>query len=596
MEMLDALGDWKRTHNLGQLRGTDVGQEVVLMGWVQTYRDHGGVIFIDLRDKHGISQVVFDPKVDQQIHDRADAIRTEWVIAVQGKVVHRPEGMVNPNMPTGEIDVVASELKILNISETVPFLIEDGVNVREEVRLRYRYLDLRRPEVQKRLIDRARGVKWIRDYLGEAQFVDVETPFLTKSTPEGARDYLVPSRLYPGRFFALPQSPQIFKQLLMVSGFERYYQVVRCMRDEDPRADRQPEFTQIDMELSFVSQDDIIELIEGLLAGLWKVLKGVEIPTPFPKLTYKEAIARFGIDRPDTRFGLELYELSEVLKGTDYKFFEQALDKGGIIKGINAKDCAKLSRKDTDTLTHALQAYGATGLTVLRIREDAWQGPAAKYIPEKHRAELIKLMDVEVGDMLMILGDKPQVVNDSLAHLRLMLAEKLELIDPERLDFLWVMDFPLFEWHEDDQRFYSMHHPFTSPRDEDIPLLDTDPAAARANAYDVVLNGTELGGGSIRNHQAPVQAKLFELLGIGEEEARAKFGFLLDALSYGAPPHGGLALGLDRIMQLLLGGTSIRDVIAFPKTQNAACLMTDAPSEVSEDQLGELYLKLDIDR
>lgn len=601
---LDVLGQWRRTHNCGELREGDVGREVILMGWVQNYREHKEVVFFDLRDRWGVTQVVYNPGLEERVLERARRVRNEFVIAIAGKVELRPEGAENKDRPTGRIEIAGRDLRVLNTCKTVPFIIADsvkeallesGVRSSEEVRLKYRFLDLRRAQMQERLIKRHRAIRVIRDYFDARGFVDVETPFLTKSTPEGARDYLVPARNQPGRFFALPQSPQIFKQILMVAGFDRYYQIVRCMRDEDLRADRQPEFTQIDVEMSFPRPEDIFELIEGMLAAVWREVKGVEITTPFPRLSYEEAVNRFGIDRPDTRFGLELHDLTDLLAQSDYRFFQEAAAGGGVIKGICAPGLAGLSRKETDDLTKSMYDYGAKGLTSFRLRPEGWHGPAIKYFSEDQLAELKRRMAIEPGDLILIMADKPKVVHEALAALRVMLAERLGLLDQNKLDFLWVVDFPAFEWSEQDKRFYSMHHPFTSPREEDLPLLDAEPGRVRANAYDVVLNGVELGGGSLRIHRQDIQQKVFKTLGIGEEEQKEKFGFLLEALEFGAPPHGGIALGLDRIIMLLLDAPNLREVIAFPKTQTASCPMTGAPSPVSPEQLAELHLELKSD-
>ena len=604
--MLDPLGNWKRTHHCGELRTADIGQEVCLMGWVQNYRDHAEILFFDLRDRWGVTQAIVDPKsAPAALYQKAKAVRNEWVIAVKGKVEPRPEGAVKEERKTGGIEVRVSEVKALNTCQVTPFmvadevkesLIQDAAKVTEEVRLRYRFLDLRRAEMQSRILNRHRAVALIRRYFDANGFVDVETPFLTRSTPEGARDYLVPSRLNPGKFYALPQSPQLFKQLLMVAGLDRYYQIVRCMRDEDLRADRQPEFTQIDAELSFVEPEDIFPLIEGLLAVIWKGIKGVEIALPFPRLTYDEAVSKYGIDRPDTRFGLLLNDLTGLLGKSEYRFFNEAVEQGGVIKGICAKGGAALSRTETDKLTFELKAFGAKGLTAIRLRDNGWQGPAVKYFSEAQLAGLRQALAAEPGDLVLMMADRPKIVHQALAELRRLVAEKMDLIPKGQLNFLWVVDFPLLEWNEQDQRFYAMHHPFTAPKDEDLARLDTDPGSVRAKAYDVVLNGVELGGGSIRSHQAQVQSKVLSALGIGEAEAQQKFGFLLNALSFGAPPHGGIALGLDRIIMLLLGCSSIRDVIAFPKTQTATDLMCDAPAEVDPAQLRELHIKLDLDR
>jgi len=601
---LDSQGEWKRTHNCGELTEKDMDKQVLLMGWVQNYREHKEVVFFDLRDRYGVTQVVFNPGIEEAVLQKARHVRNEWVIAARGKVILRPEGAENPDRPTGKIEIEGSDLRVYNTCKTVPFIIADsvkeamlesGVRTSEEVRLKYRFLDLRRAQMQDRMIKRHKAIKTVRDFFDARGFIEVETPFLTRSTPEGARDFLVPARTMPGSFYALPQSPQLFKQMLMVSAFDRYYQIARCMRDEDLRADRQPEFSQIDVEMSFIQPEDIFELIEGMLAAVWKEVKGVEIKTPFPRLTYDEAIARFGTDRPDTRFGMELVDLTDLMCRSDYRFFSEAAKAGGVIKGICGKGMASISRKETDDLTRFTYDYGAKGLTSFRLRDQGWHGPAVKYFSQDQLAQLQKRLGVEPGDLVMIMADRPEVVHGSLAALRVHIATQQGLIDPARLDFLWVVDFPAFEWSEEDKRFYAMHHPFTSPRDEDLELLETDPAKVRSKAYDVVLNGCELGGGSIRMHRTDLQARVFKALGITEEEAGEKFGFLMEALEFGAPPHGGIALGLDRLIMLLVGAQSIREVIAFPKTQTGACLLTRAPSGVAPAQLKELGLKIVLD-
>ncbi len=590
---LDELGEWQRTVECGAPRQSDIGREVTVMGWVDGRRDHGGVVFVDLRDRSGILQVVFNPEENRAAHDAAGAIRGEYVIAARGTVRQRPPETLNPNLATGEVEVMADEVRILNESETPPFMIEDGTGVGEATRLKYRYLDLRRPEMQEKLMFRHRLTKAIRDYLDGAGYVEVETPILTKSTPEGARDYLVPSRVNLGNFFALPQSPQLFKQLLMVAGLDRYFQIVKCFRDEDLRADRQPEFTQVDIEASFVTPEQIYALVEGLLEAAFAV-SGIEISTPFPRLTYADAIGRYGIDRPDTRFGLELADVTEILRTAELRVFREAAEKGGLIKALAIPEGSRLSRKDLDTLPDEVAQFGAKGIAWARITEEGWQSPIAKFLTEEHRKQVEQATGAGVGSVVMFSADKAKVVNDSLAHLRVTLAERLGMIPQGKNSLLWVTDFPLFEYSEEEKRAVAIHHPFTAPRDEDLEHLESDPLSVRSRAYDVVWNGTELGGGSIRIHRMDVQQRVFEQLGIGEEEARSKFGFLLDALSYGAPPHGGIALGLDRLAMLLSGGSSIRDVIAFPKTQRAVCSMTEAPSEVSPRQLRELGLKIDV--
>ncbi len=591
---LDLLSDWQRTHDCGSLSREDVGEKVVLMGWVHRRRDHGGLIFVDLRDRWGITQVVFNPERNNLSHGKAEGLRSEYVIAVEGEVIPRPEGMVNQDMHTGEIEVIVDEIRLLNTSLTPPFSIDEreSVDVAEAVRLKYRYLDLRRETLMGNMILRSEVSRNVRDFLYGEGFLEIETPFLTKSTPEGARDYLVPSRINPGRMFALPQSPQLFKQILMISGYDRYFQIVHCFRDEDLRADRQPEFTQIDVEIAFVTADMLFEVMERMMVGIFKVALDVDVKPPFPRLTYKDAVARYGLDRPDTRFEMELVDLSDTLGRTEAKIFSKTVDGGGKIKGITVKGGAGMSRKDLDVLTEYVAIYGAKGLAWFKSSPDGWQSPLAKFIDDDAKNEVSQVAGFEAGDLLLVIAGESGMVNESLGQLRVHLARQLDLIPTDRYNFCWIVDFPLFEYDSDEERFVSMHHPFTSPLEEDIPLLESDPGSVRARAYDLVLNGSEIGGGSIRIHTEDVQSRVFELLKIGPEEATEKFGFLLEALQYGAPPHGGIAFGLDRIIMILTDADSIRDVIPFPKTQKTLCLMTGAPNQVDQQQLTELGLKL----
>ncbi|MBU1571517.1 MAG: aspartate--tRNA ligase [Proteobacteria bacterium] len=590
--MTDMLGKMRRTHNCCELGRGDAGREVVLMGWVQRRRDHGGVIFVDLRDREGITQVVSNPDLNKEVHEKAHAIRSEFVIGITGKVEKRPEGMTNPNLKTGEIEVFATELKILNPANTPPFLIEDTVDVSENIRLKYRHIDLRRPNIQKNLILRHRAAASVRQYLNGLGFIDIETPVLTKSTPEGARDYLVPSRVNPGMFYALPQSPQLFKQLLMISGFDRYYQIVRCFRDEDLRADRQPEFTQIDLEMSFVGEEDVMGIAEGMINTLFKEVFDKSIEIPFERLSYAEAIDRFGLDKPDLRFGLELKEISDIVKTSGFKVFANVVEKGGIVKVLNAKGCFEFSRKEIDDLTEFAAVYKAKGLAWVKVKEDGWQSPIAKFFTDDEKEKLAKRIDMETGDLVFFVADQPKIANDALGHLRNHLAGRLNLVDENEFRFLWVTQFPMMEYDENEKRYQAMHHPFTAPLEEDYDLIEKNPLAVRSRAYDLVLNGSEIGGGSIRIHQKEMQEKIFAALGMTPESYNEKFGFLLSALDSGAPPHGGIAFGFDRLIMMLCGGTSIRDVIAFPKTQKAACLLTNAPSETSRAQLDELCLRI----
>jgi aspartyl-tRNA synthetase len=582
----------RRTHSCCELSAAEKGKEVVLMGWVQRRRDHGGVIFVDLRDKNGITQVVFNPDHSADVHAKAHEIRSEYVLGIRGTVSMRPEGMLNPKLVTGEIEVMVDELKILNDAQTPPFPIEDSVEVSELIRLKHRHLDLRRSQLQKNIILRHQVGAAVRNYLNENGFLDIETPVLTASTPEGARDYLVPSRVNPGQFYALPQSPQLFKQLLMISGFERYYQIVRCFRDEDLRAERQPEFTQIDMEMSFVGEEDVMAVAEGLMARVFKVALDKDIPLPFPRMPYNEAMARYGLDKPDTRFDLELKDVSDIVEGSGFKVFASVVKKGGIVKAVNAKGCIGFSRKEIDDLTDFVAVYRAKGLAWIKVKEDEWQSPIAKFFTDAEKADLAARLDMVPGDLVFFVADHPTVTNEALGHLRNHLGKKLGLIDENKFNFLWVTEFPMMEYDEGEKRYQALHHPFTAPFEEDYEKFDTDPLAMRSRAYDLVLNGSEVGGGSIRIHQKAVQDKVFKALGISQEDADKKFGFLLKALDSGAPPHGGIAFGMDRLMMILCNQPSIRDVIAFPKTQKAACLLTEAPSEVSQGQLDELFLRV----
>jgi len=588
----DLLEDMRRTHHCCALGVEDVGKEVVLMGWVQRRRDHGGVIFVDLRDREGITQVVFNPKVDIKVHEKAHAIRNEYVLAVRGRVDGRPEGMVNPSLITGGIEVLVTELKILNTAKTPPFLIEENIDVSEAVRLKYRHLDLRRSHLQNNIITRHKAAESVRIFLNRSGFLDIETPVLTRSTPEGARDYLVPSRVNPRQFYALPQSPQIFKQLLMISGFDRYYQIVRCFRDEDLRADRQPEFTQIDIEMSFIGEGDIIQVSEEMMGALFKDVLGLELKPPFPRLSYADAIGRYGLDRPDTRFGLELKDASDIIEHSGFKLFSSVVKKGGIVKALNAKGCIDFSRKEIDDLTEFVAVYKAKGLAWIKIREDEWQSPIAKFFTDPEKEALARRLDLEPGDLVFFVADQPKIANEALGHLRNHLGRELDLIDENEFRFVWITHFPLMEYDENEKKYQALHHPFTAPLEEDYGLLTDNPTSVRSRAYDLVLNGSEIGGGSIRIHQREVQEKVFEALGLDRKTYETKFGFLLSALDSGAPPHGGIAFGFDRLVMILCRQSSIRDVIAFPKTQKASCLLTQAPSEAGKEQLDELYLRL----
>ncbi len=586
------LPEHKRTFYCGQLRPEHIGQEVVLCGWVHRRRDHGGLVFVDLRDREGIAQVVLSPDSVPEAHAKADLLRAEYVLSVRGTVRRRPEGTENRNLPTGAIEVAASSVAILNESKPIPFALEDDTDVAESVRLKYRYLDLRRPSVQKAFQQRSLLARSTRDYLFENGFIEVETPVLTKSTPEGARDYLVPSRVSPGAFFALPQSPQLFKQILMIAGYDRYAQIVKCFRDEDLRADRQPEFTQIDVEMSFIDREDIFRMMEGLMVRVFRDVIGVEIPRPFPRISYRESMDRFGDDKPDIRFGLEIVDYTRELGDTGFRVFADIAGKGGVIRGITAPGFGEASRTELAALEEVAKIGGARGLSWWKVSATGLASPIAKHFRSDQMEALLAKSGAKPGDLVLVVADELPVVCDSLARLRLHLGEKADLIDRSRYAFLWVTDFPLLEWDKEAGRYAAMHHPFTAPLDEDLPLLDTDPGKVRAKAYDMVLNGAEIGGGSIRIHRRDVQSRMFELLNIGPEEAGRKFGFLLEALEYGAPPHGGIAFGLDRLAMILAGARSLREVIAFPKTQKATCLMTDAPSPVDPKQLRELHIRV----
>ena len=584
----------KRTTYCGLVTEEFLNEKVTLKGWVHNRRDLGGLIFVDLRDREGIVQIVFNPDFSEEALQVAETVRSEYVVEVEGVVTKRDAETINPKIKTGQVEVQVSNIEIINKSETPPFSInEENVNVDENIRLKYRYLDLRRQELAQTFKMRHQTTRSIRQYLDNNGFFDIETPVLTKSTPEGARDYLVPSRVHEGEFYALPQSPQLFKQLLMISGFDKYYQIVKCFRDEDLRADRQPEFTQVDIEMSFVDQEDIIAMGEDMLRKVVKDVKGIDVSGPFPRMTYAEAMDRYGSDKPDTRFGMELINVSQLGKEMNFKVFKDTVDNNGEIKAIVAKDAAdKYTRKDMDALTEFVNIYGAKGLAWVKVVDDGLSGPIARFFEDANVETLKQLTEAKPGDLVMFVADKPNVVAQSLGALRIKLAKELGLIDESKLNFLWVTDWPLLEYDEDAKRYVAAHHPFTSPKREDIEKLDTEPENVQANAYDIVLNGYELGGGSIRIHDGELQQKMFEVLGFTNEQAQEQFGFLLDAFKYGAPPHGGIALGLDRLVMLLTNRTNLRDTIAFPKTASATCLLTDAPGEVSDKQLQELSLRI----
>jgi len=583
----------KRTNTCGELTKKDNNKEVTLCGWLNSRRDHGGIIFIDLRDRYGLTQIVFDPKHEKEAHKKAEHLGREDVLQVKGKVRLRGKGLENPKLKTGEIEVIIDELTILNKAETPPIEIDQRIEINEDMRLKYRYLDLRKPNMQNNLRIRHTAIKAVRDFYDSEGFLEIETPMLAKSTPEGARDYLVPSRVNPGKFFALPQSPQLFKQLLMVSGCDRYFQIVKCFRDEDLRADRQPEFTQIDVEMSFIDEEDIYDIHERLMKDIWKKVLNIDIKIPFKRLTYEDAMDRYGSDKPDTRFGLELVDITDIVKTSAFKVFTDNIKSGGVVKAINVRK-SPLSRKDIDELMEFVKIYGAKGLAWIKVTDSGLESSIVKYFDEKTQKELGKKLKTQKGDLLLFVsGHKHFTVNDALGNLRVHLGKKLGLI-PDNYSFVWVTDFPLVEYDEDEERHMAVHHPFTSPKDEDMELLDKDPSKAKAKAYDLTLNGVEIGGGSIRIHKREVQEKIFSILGISKEEAQQKFGFLLEAFRYGAPPHGGIAFGMDRIVALLTGNESIREVIAFPKTKSAESLMEGSPSDVDDKQLKELHIKLDI--
>lgn len=593
MSKSETLGGWKRTHYCGEVTSKQLGKEIVVMGWVRRSRDHGGVIFIDLWDRTGIVQIVFSPQTSKEIHKKGENLKSEFVVAVKGKVRARPKGTENPSIPTGKIEVVVKESKVLNESSTPPFEM-DAEQVGEDVRLKYRYLDIRREKMQKNLFLRHKVYQAAREYLTKAGFLEIETPFLAGSTPEGARDYLIPSRLTPYSFYALTQSPQLFKQLLMVGGVDKYFQIVRCFRDEDLRKDRQPEFTQIDIEMSFVEREDIMSVSEKLIKNIFEALRH-KIKLPLKRMSYEEAISRYGVDNPDTRFGLELKDITDIAKASDLKIFKQVIEKGGIAKAINVPSGAKeLSLKARNDLIEFVKGFGAGGLAWLEVKTDSMHSPIAKYFKEGQLEQLKKLMGSKAGDLILIVSDNKQITNTTLGGLRVKLADDLGLIRKDSpFNLLWVTDFPLLEYSLEDKTWQFSHHPFTAPMDEDIKLLEKQPEKVRSKAYDVVLNGVEIASGSIRLHSPALQEKVFKAVGIDKNEAKEKFGFLLEALKYGAPPHGGIAFGLDRLMAILSGETTIRDVIAFPKTQKGTCLTTGAPCSVNERQLGELHIKLD---
>ena len=594
--MSESMQGLKRTHRCTEVGVQDIGNKVTVMGWAHKRRDLGGVIFVDMRDRSGIVQVVFNTSLCEETFSKAETIRGEYVLAVTGEVIKRAPETVNPKLTTGEIEIIATDLRILSKSETPPIYIEEDSDVNEAVRLKYRYLDLRRPDMQRNLMIRHKAAKITRDYFAEKGFIEIETPILTKSTPEGARDYLVPSRIHDGKFYALPQSPQLFKQLLMLAGMDRYMQIVKCFRDEDLRADRQPEFTQIDLEMAFVDVDNIIEVNEGFIKKVFKEINDIDVEIPFKRIPYSEAMNRYGSDKPDTRFGLELVDLSDIVKDSGFKVFADAAAKGGSVRGINAKGCGqKFSRREIDSLVEFVKIYKAKGMAWIQVEAGGeLKSAITKFLNEDEIKKILERMGAEEGDLLLFVADKNEIVYDALGQLRLELARKLDLLDKSKYEFLWVTEFPLLEYDEEEKRYAAKHHPFTSPMDEDIHLLETSPGEVRAKAYDIVLNGVEIGGGSIRIHSTELQSIMFKCLGFTEEQAWDRFGFLLEAFKYGTPPHGGLAYGFDRLIMLLTGKDNIRDIIAFPKVQNASCPLTQAPSDVELKQLKELHVKVDI--
>ena len=583
---------FKSAYN-GTLTKKDIGKEVKLAGWVLRRRDHGGVIFVDLRDRTGFAQIVFNPQVNEEAHNKAQDLRSEYVISVEGRVRARSEDMINPKIPTGEIEVMVEKLELLNVSETPPFMLEDDIDTNEEIRLKYRYLDLRRPKVFNNLYYRFLITNAFRKHLAENGFIDVETPILNKSTPEGARDFLVPSRLSAGDFYALPQSPQIFKQILMIGGFDRYYQIAKCFRDEDLRADRQPEFTQVDIETSFLSTDEFLSIMEKVIADIVKDVYNIDLPLPLPRLSYKEAMENYGSDKPDTRFDLKLINVEDAVRGCDFAVFKNALDNKFIIRCLNAKGGEKLSRKDIDDFTKYVGIFGAKGLAWMRVTENGLESNIVKFFSKENQNKILEITKAEKGDLLFFVADTPKITFDALGNLRIKVAEKLNLIDKDKLNFLWVVEFPLFEYDYKEKRISATHHPFTAPVPEDVAILESDTLKVRSDTYDLVLNGNEIGGGGQRIYDSSVQSKIFSLLGISKEKAKERFGFLLDALKYGAPPMCGMAFGIDRVVMLLQKQDSIREVIAFPKTQKGQCLMSGCPSTVDEEQLEELHLKVE---